>query len=45
MSRMLEAYLAFAKGDFGEPAAAIDLRALLEDVRTDVERLGGHVSR
>ncbi|MET7245559.1 ATP-binding protein [Methylobacterium sp. EM32] len=44
MSRMLEAYLAFAKGDSGEPAAAIDLRALLEDVRTDVERLGGHVS-
>jgi type IV secretory pathway TrbD component len=41
---MLEAYLAFAKGDSGEPAAAIDLRALLEDVRTDVERLGGHVS-
>ncbi|KMO40521.1 ATP-binding protein [Methylobacterium aquaticum] len=44
MSRMLEGYLAFAKGDSGEPAAAIDLRALLEDVRTDVERLGGHVS-
>jgi two-component system osmolarity sensor histidine kinase EnvZ len=44
MSRMLEAYLAFARGDSGEPASAIDLRALLEDVRTDVERLGGHVS-
>ncbi|MFH6781752.1 MULTISPECIES: ATP-binding protein [Methylobacterium] len=44
MSRMLEAYLAFAKGDSGEPAAAVDLRAMLEDVRTDVERLGGHVS-
>ncbi|ACL62012.1 ATP-binding protein [Methylobacterium nodulans] len=44
MSRMLEAYLAFARGDSGEHAAPVDLRALLEDLRTDVERLGGHVS-
>ncbi|MGY2050742.1 ATP-binding protein [Methylobacterium sp. JK268] len=44
MSRMLEAYLAFARGDSGEQAVAVDLRAVLEDLRTDVERLGGHVS-
>ncbi|GJE00363.1 ATP-binding protein [Methylobacterium isbiliense] len=44
MSRMLEAYLAFARGDSGEQASPVNLRALLEDLRTDVERLGGHVS-
>lgn len=44
MSRMLEAYLAFARGDSGEAATAVDLRAMLEDLRTDVERQGGHVS-
>jgi two-component system osmolarity sensor histidine kinase EnvZ len=44
MSRMLEGYLAFARGDSGEQAAPTDLRTLLEDLRTDVERLGGHVS-
>ncbi|GJE28832.1 ATP-binding protein [Methylobacterium organophilum] len=43
MSRMLEAYLAFAKGDSAETAAPTDMRALLEDLRTDVERLGAHV--
>jgi two-component system, OmpR family, osmolarity sensor histidine kinase EnvZ len=44
MGRMLEAYLAFARGDTGEPAAPTDIRAMLEDLRTDVERQGGHVS-
>ncbi|KQU28895.1 ATPase [Methylobacterium sp. Leaf94] len=43
MSRMLEAYLAFARGDSGEVAVPTDMRALLEDLRTDVERLGAHV--
>jgi two-component system osmolarity sensor histidine kinase EnvZ len=43
MSRMLEAYLAFARGDSGEAAAPTDMRALLEDLRSDVERLGAHV--
>ena len=43
MSRMLEAYLAFARGDSGEIAVPTDLRALLEDLRTDIERLGAHV--
>jgi two-component system osmolarity sensor histidine kinase EnvZ len=40
MSRMLEAYLAFARGDLGEPSARIDMRALLEDLKTDAERQG-----
>jgi two-component system, OmpR family, osmolarity sensor histidine kinase EnvZ len=44
MSRMLEAYLAFARGDSGEAAAAVDIRAMLNDLRTDVERQGGHVA-
>lgn len=43
MSRMLEAYLAFARGDSGEAAVPTDMRALLEDLRSDVERLGAHV--
>jgi two-component system osmolarity sensor histidine kinase EnvZ len=44
MSRMLEAYLAFARGDLGEPSAKIDMRALLEDLRADAERQG-HATR
>ncbi len=44
MSRMLEGYLAFARGDSAETATQTDMRALLEDLRTDVERLGAHVS-
>ena len=43
MSRMLEGYLAFARGDLAETASAIDMRAMLEDLRSDVERLGAHV--
>lgn len=43
MSRMLEAYLAFARGDSGEVAVPTDMRAMLEDLRTDMERLGAHV--
>ena len=44
MSRMLEAYLAFARGDSGEAAVSTDMRAMLDDLRTDVERLGAHVA-
>ncbi|MGC5779061.1 ATP-binding protein [Methylobacterium sp. NFXW15] len=44
MSRMLEGYLAFARGDSAEAAAPTDMRALLEDLRTDLERLGAHVA-
>lgn len=40
MSRMLEGYLAFARGDTGEHAIAADLRELLEEVQSDAERQG-----
>ncbi|HEY8565173.1 MAG TPA: ATP-binding protein [Beijerinckiaceae bacterium] len=40
MSRMLEGYLAFARGDTGEQAVATDLRALLQDLQADAERQG-----
>ena len=43
MSRMLEGYLAFARGDSAEAAAETDMRTMLEDLRSDVERLGAHV--
>lgn len=39
MSRMLEDYLAFARGDAGEAAVETDIRALLEDLKFDAERL------
>ena len=44
MTRMLEGYLAFARGDAGEQAVKTDLRALLEELRLDAERQG-HASR
>jgi two-component system osmolarity sensor histidine kinase EnvZ len=40
MSRMLEGYLAFARGDAGEQAVETDLRVLLEELRSDAERQG-----
>ena len=40
MSRMLEAYLAFARGEATEPAQPVDIRALLEELKTDAERQG-----
>jgi two-component system, OmpR family, osmolarity sensor histidine kinase EnvZ len=40
MSRMLEAYLAFVKGAPGELAQPTDIRALLEEFRSDAERQG-----
>jgi two-component system osmolarity sensor histidine kinase EnvZ len=40
MQRMLEGYLAFARGDAGEPAIAIDMRDFLDDIRADSERHG-----
>ncbi len=45
MSRMLEGYLAFARGDSAEAAAPTDMRRLLDDIRTDLERLGAHVAK
>ncbi|WP_439651751.1 ATP-binding protein [Microvirga puerhi] len=40
MSRMLEGYLAFARGDTGEQAIETDLRPLLQDLQSDAERQG-----
>ncbi len=40
MNRMLEAYLAFARGDAGEASAAINIGALLEELKGDAERHG-----
>jgi len=40
MARMLEAYLAFARGDGGEQAAATDMEAFLNELRADAERHG-----
>jgi two-component system osmolarity sensor histidine kinase EnvZ len=40
MGRMLEAYLAFAKGDSGEQPAPTDMSAFLEELKSDAERQG-----
>lgn len=40
MQRMLEAYLAFARGDAGEAAAPVNMRDLLDGLRSDAERHG-----
>ena len=40
MERMLEAYLAFARGDTGEAAAPVDMRRMLEALRADAQRGG-----
>lgn len=40
MTRMLEAYLAFARGDTGESAVPTDIRGLLEELRGNAEREG-----
>jgi two-component system osmolarity sensor histidine kinase EnvZ len=40
MAGMLEAYLAFARGDTGEQPAPTDIAALLEELRLDAERHG-----
>jgi len=46
MERMVEAYLAFARGDGGEASARIDLASGFEELRADCERRGveAHVS-
>ena len=43
MGRMLEAYLAFARGDSGEQSAPTDMGAFLEELKADTER-NGHKS-
>jgi len=40
MAGMLEAYLAFARGDSAEPSAPTDIAGLLEELRLDSERHG-----
>ncbi len=40
MAAMLEAYLAFARGDSGEQAQPTDMAAALEELRSDAERHG-----
>ena len=44
MARMLEAYLAFARGDLGESAAPTDMAAFLEELKDDAERHGHKAS-
>jgi two-component system, OmpR family, osmolarity sensor histidine kinase EnvZ len=44
MARMLEAYLAFARGDSGEQSAPTDMAAFLEELKTDAERNGHQTS-
>jgi two-component system osmolarity sensor histidine kinase EnvZ len=43
MQRMLEGYLAFARGDAGEPTELTDLRGILDGLRADAERHGARV--
>jgi two-component system osmolarity sensor histidine kinase EnvZ len=40
MSRMLEAYLAFARGDSGEQSALTDMGEFLQELKSDAERNG-----
>ena len=44
MARMLEAYLAFARGDLGESAAPTDMAAFLQELKDDAERNGHKTS-
>src|SRR5271157_4163286 len=44
MGRMLEGYLAFARGDGSESAVRTDVGTLLEDLRADAERHGAAIT-
>ncbi len=44
MAAMLEAYLAFARGDSGEQSAPTNMAALLEELKIDAERHGQRAS-
>jgi two-component system, OmpR family, osmolarity sensor histidine kinase EnvZ len=44
MARMLEAYLAFARGDLGEQSAPTDMAAFLDELKDDAERHGHKAS-
>ncbi|MEA2934210.1 MAG: two-component system, OmpR family, osmolarity sensor histidine kinase EnvZ [Variibacter sp.] len=43
MANMVEAYLAFARGDSGEPSQPTDVAALLRELKTAAERNGHNV--
>ena len=45
MARMLEAYLAFARGDTGEQSAPTDMAAFLDELKADAERNGHKATR
>jgi two-component system, OmpR family, osmolarity sensor histidine kinase EnvZ len=40
MARMLEAYMAFARGDSGEQSAPTDMASFLDELKADAERNG-----
>ncbi|MFD2181252.1 ATP-binding protein [Rhodoplanes azumiensis] len=44
MARMVEAYLAFARGDSGEQAEPTDMAAFLDELKADAERAGHRTS-
>ncbi|MEA3027332.1 MAG: two-component system, OmpR family, osmolarity sensor histidine kinase EnvZ [Alphaproteobacteria bacterium] len=44
MGRMLEAYLAFARGDSGEQSAPTDMGDFLDELKADAERNGHNTS-
>src|SRR5271154_714582 len=44
MAAMLEAYLAFARGDMGEQSAPTDMPAMLGELKVDAERHGHRAS-
>ncbi len=44
MGRMLEGYLAFARGDTTEASTEIDIAAMLEDLRADAQRHGAAIT-
>jgi two-component system osmolarity sensor histidine kinase EnvZ len=44
MARMLEAYLAFARGDLGEQSAPTDMAVFLDELKLDAERNGHKAS-
>ena len=44
MQGMLEGYLAFARGDAGEPTVSTDLRTMLDELKSDAERHGASIS-
>jgi two-component system, OmpR family, osmolarity sensor histidine kinase EnvZ len=44
MARMIEAYLAFARGDAGEASAPTDMASFLQELKADAERHGHKTS-